>query len=198
MKTTILLIILFYTTTLFSQKILTVKDAEVQFEASVPVFEPVAAKNTAVQVALNTKRGYISFVIPMNQFIFERSLMQEHFNAYYLETDRYPRATFKGIIEKFNLEDINNTPKKLLIKGKIKIHGESKAITTIVRLQTTNEGFMMSSDFVLNTDDFNIEIPFLIRNKISKTVIVKVYSVFPTEAINIGSITINTKSKIRD
>lgn len=193
MKTTLLLLSLLFSQCLFSQKILTVANATAQFEASVPFFEPVEAKNEQVAVALNTKRGYISFSIPITKFKFERSLMEEHFNDNYLESSRYPYASFKGIIEKFDLLAITNYPTTFLIKGKLKIHGQSKNITANIRLQTTLTGFVLASDFSVNTDDFGIEIPYLIRNKISKTVKIAIHVPFETETPHFGSSTVQAK-----
>lgn len=178
MKNTLLLFLLFLVTASYSQKILTVKNAIVLFEASVPISEPVAAKNEAVRGALNTKRGYLSFEIPMKKFQFERSLMEEHFNENYLETRRYPVATFKGLIEKFELNILSTIPTLYLIKGKITIHGQSKDISITGKINHTDDGIEILSDFSLNTDDFDIQIPYLVRNKISKNVTVSLSSIF--------------------
>ncbi|AWG23094.1 hypothetical protein FFWV33_16955 [Flavobacterium faecale] len=193
MKTNLLLLTLLLSQICFSQKTLTVSNATAQFEASVPIFEPVAAKNEQVAVALNTKRGYISFSIPMTKFRFASSLMEQHFNDHYLETDRYPNANFKGIIENFDLNAITDYPTNYLIKGKLKIHGQSKNITATIRLQRTMIGFVLTSNFSVLTDDYRVEIPFLIRNKISKTVNISIEVPFQTEATNLGAITVQTK-----
>jgi hypothetical protein len=60
------------------------------FRASVP-FEPVKPKHE-VNLILNTKRGIISFVVYIDRFSFERSLMQEHFNTNYMESKKYPKS----------------------------------------------------------------------------------------------------------
>lgn len=194
MKKTILLLLILFNSVLFSQKIATVSNAVVQFEASVPFFEPVAAINDNVHVALNKKRGYISFEIMMTKFIFERGLMQEHFNDHYLETDRYPKGNFKGIIEGYDTTLITKYPKTFLIKGKIKIHGISKYLTTKAIIKNTKEGMELTAHFELNSDDFNIEVPSLIREKIAKKVKVFVFAVFPNKNSNLQNITINLKS----
>jgi hypothetical protein len=33
--------------------------------------------------------------------------MQEHFNSDYIESKKYPKATFKGFIETFDLQNLN-------------------------------------------------------------------------------------------
>ena len=150
----------------------------VTFEASVPIFEPVAAKNNHAKAALNTRRGYLSFEIPMKSFRFEKSLMEEHFNDNYLETSRYPKATFKGIIEKYHADSLSNIATTHKIKGKITIHGKSKNITVTGELQQVENGIDLLTEFTLLTNDFDIQIPYLVRDKIAKEVIVNIHAVF--------------------
>ncbi|GIZ08442.1 YceI family protein [Flavobacterium sp. UMI-01] len=189
MKKTVLFFLLCVMTA-YSQKIVTVDNAVVFFEASVPLFIPVEAKNESVKATLNIKRGHVFFEIPMKNFHFERSLMESHFNDYYLETHKYPKAKFKGTIEKFDLKVITKIPKTFFIKGVIEIHGKSKPITVSSSLyKTIQGGIALFSEFTLLSEDFNIEIPYLIREKIAKTVNVKVQTLFQLEAIDPKSIT---------
>jgi hypothetical protein len=58
-------------------------------------FEPIKAKTKEANCILNTKRGSISFIAYIKDFRFERTLMEEHFNDNYMESRRYPKATFK-------------------------------------------------------------------------------------------------------
>lgn len=147
------------------------------FEASVPFFEPVKAKNDGVNLILNTKKGIITFVVYIDRFSFERSLMQEHFNANYMESKKYPKATFKGLIEKFDLKNIAPDATEYYIKGKITMHGKSKNIRVLAKIKKVAAGIELISNFTLNSDDYNIEIPYIVRSKISKNVNVKVKAV---------------------
>lgn len=176
MKKILLLFLLFLSNTIDAQEKMTTTNGVIVFEASIPFFEAVEAKNETLNCVLKTKRGTISFVTFIKTFHFKRALMEEHFNANYLESDRYPKATFKGLIEKFDLKDIGLTPKEYYIKGKITIHGESKNIRVIAKIKKAKKGIELTSNFTLNTDDFDIEIPFIVRSKISKKVTVAVYS----------------------
>lgn len=178
MKNTLLLLLFFLATVSHSQRIITDRNAVVTFEASVPIFEPVAAKNNNAKGALNTRRGYISFEIPMKSFRFEKSLMEEHFNDNYLETSRYPKANFKGVIEKYNSDTLSNISKTYKIKGKITIHGKSKNITVTGKLKKTDKGIELLTEFSLKTDDFDIDIPYLIRDKIAKNAVININTVF--------------------
>ena len=142
----------------------------IKFEASIPLFEEVKAINEKTTCILITKTGQLECWVNIKDFKFERSLMEEHFNKNYMESDRFPRAVFKGKIEKFDLKNINSIAKKHQINGKITIHGRTKKIDINGSLKKVNKRIELTSEFTLNTDDFMIEIPFIVRSKISKRV----------------------------
>lgn len=177
MKRTLLILALFIATCLHAQEKMTSTKGIITFEASVPFFENVEAKNETVNCYLNTKKGIISFVVYVNMFHFERSLMEDHFNANYLESKKYPKATFKGIIEKFEIKNIDYNERVYYLTGKINIHGKSKNIRVPAKIKKVDKGLELQSNFTLNTDDFNIDIPYIVRNKISKKVTVALFSV---------------------
>ena len=140
------------------------------FEASIPLFEEVKAINEKTTCILITKTGQIACWINIKDFEFKRHLMQEHFNKNYMESNRFPRAVFKGKIEKFDLKNLNSESSPYQITGKITIRGRTKKIVANGTLKKVNKGIELYSTFPLNTDDFNIEIPFIVRSKISKNV----------------------------
>ncbi|MBF4473734.1 YceI family protein [Flavobacterium sp. HJJ] len=142
----------------------------IYFEASVPLFEAVEAKNDDVNCTLVPNKSEITFTAVIKKFQFKRNLMQEHFNSNYMESDRYSKATFKGVIEKFDLKIVTEEEKDFVIKGKITIHGQSRMITVLAKIKKAGSGIQINSNFALNTDDFNIEIPNIVIAKISKTV----------------------------
>ncbi|MGQ7944933.1 YceI family protein [Flavobacterium sp. WC2509] len=142
----------------------------IYFEASVPLFEAVEAKNDAVDCTLIPNKSEITFTAVIKKFQFKRNLMQEHFNSNYMESDRYSKAVFKGYIEKFDLKLITEEEKDFLIKGKITIHGQTRMITVLAKIKKAGNGIQVNSNFILNTDDFNIEIPNIVVAKISKKV----------------------------
>jgi hypothetical protein len=140
------------------------------FEASIPFFEEVKAINEKTTCILITKTGQIACWINIKDFEFKRDLMQEHFNKNYMESNRFPKAVFKGKIEKFDLKNLNSESSQYLITGKITIRGRTKKIVINGTLKKVDKGIELYSTFPLNTDDFNIEIPFIVRSKISKNV----------------------------
>jgi YceI-like domain len=168
-KITLYLLFLIVSTSVAQEKLST-SNCFIYFEASVPLFEAVEAKNEVVECELIPKKSQINFSVPLKDFQFKRDLMKEHFNENYMESKRFPVATFKGIIEKFDVKVLTEIEKSFRIKGKITIRGKSKAIVVQALIKKVNNGIAIKSNFVLNTDDFGIEIPSIVIAKISKNV----------------------------
>ncbi|OGX90495.1 hypothetical protein BEN49_22615 [Hymenobacter coccineus] len=62
---------------------------------STSIIEDIEARNTTAAV-LDVATGQLAFVVPIKEFVFKRTLMQEHFNENYMESEKFPRATFTG------------------------------------------------------------------------------------------------------
>lgn len=163
------LILLLWMSPAMSQK-MTTRAGQITFEASVPSFEPIFAVNNGASCTLNAATGDIGTAAMMKGFKFRVSLMQEHFNDNYVESHRYPKATFKGRIENFSASKLTNEPHEFRIKGKMEIHGKTKAITIPAKIRRIDNGIEITSNFTLNTADFNISIPSVVRNKVSDVV----------------------------
>lgn len=170
MKKITLLLFFIITMQAIAQDKMVTYEGITHFEASVPLFEEVKATNEKTTCILLTKTGQITCWMNIKDFKFERSLMKEHFNDNYMESKRFPRAVFKGEIEKFDLKNINSADKEYQITGKITIHGRTKKIRISSSLKKVGKRIELIASFPLNTDDFNIEIPFIVRSKIAKKV----------------------------
>ena len=177
MKKITLIILLIITIKSFAQDKMVTNGGIIHFEASIPLFEEVKASNERTNCILMLKTGQITCWMNIKDFKFQRSLMEAHFNQNYMESDRFPRAIFKGRIEKFDSKNINSIAKEFQIKGEITIHGRTKKIEINGFLKKVDNRIELTSVFPLNTDDFMIEIPFVICSKISKSVITQLICV---------------------
>ena len=149
------------------------KTGHITFEASVPSFEEVKATNEAVSCVLNTKTGEIASLALVKGFRFKIALMEEHFNENYIESDKYPKATFKGKLSDFDASALDTSPKKFKLNGTLELHGKSKEINIVAIISKKGNGIEISTDFDVNPDDFNIQIPKIVRQKVAKTVNIK-------------------------
>jgi YceI-like domain len=170
MKKTTLFIFLFTAFSLLAQDKFKTNSAVINFQASVPFFEEVKAVNKLGTIVLEPQTSTLICTVVIRDFHFKMDLMQEHFNDNYIESHRYPKAVFKGKIEKFDLKDITQDEKEYDVTGKIYLHGKSKVIAVKALIKKVPDGIQIVSNFPLSVSDFNIEIPYVVANKISKTV----------------------------
>lgn len=148
------------------------KTGEITFEASVPAFEEVKAKSRNATFVLNTDNGEIASLVLVKSFRFKIALMEEHFNENYIESDRYPKATFKGKIDDFKVGALTEAAKDYTIRGKLEVHGKSKDVTVPAKIKKVGNDIAIQASFNVTADDFNIEIPSVVSKKVSKTVAV--------------------------
>lgn len=169
MKNIGLILILFITSYASAQKYFT-KTGETEFKASVEAFEPVEAINKSTTVILNTKNGTIAALLFVKAFHFKVALMEEHFNENYMESDKFSKATFKGKIIEFDATSLSEIKKEFTLKGTITIRGKSKDIETIVLLKRVDNCILLVSSFTVSPEDFDIEIPSIVRSKIANAI----------------------------
>nr|WP_294927047.1 YceI family protein [uncultured Flavobacterium sp.] len=177
MKKIILLPMLLASCIVLSQDKMITKSGTVTIEASVPSFQPVKGTNNNVTFVLNPKTGEIASLALMKGYEFEMALMEEHFNENYMETDKYPKAVFRGQIEGFDANKLTEDYKDYIIKGKLELHGKSKDININAKITRTGTRISVFSDFSVNTSDFDIPIPALIKYKLDNKVNIQIIAV---------------------
>lgn len=129
--------------------------------------ENIKARNTKALSLFNAKSGEIAVRILMRAFVFEKSLMHEHFNESYIESDLFPEATFEGKIEDFN-SSIDVQTK--IIKGIFKLRNIEKAIEFKAIITNTNESYTVTGELEVFIKDYNIKVPALLSPNISKKI----------------------------
>ncbi len=130
--------------------------------------EDIKADNNQGVSIINTKTGEIAIQVLMRSFKFEKALMQEHFNENYVESDKYPKAIFKGSI--LNFEKLPNEQTTVNIAGILTVHGKEKKVETKAILQTTSDEIILRGNFMVEVADFDIKIPSVVINNIAKVV----------------------------
>lgn len=148
--------------------------ASVGFFSSAPVEDIEAISKEGVSV-INSDNGAISFKVKMRSFIFEKSLMQEHFNENYVESEKFPEATFKGeSAGKIDLE--SGSPQQVIMNGLFTVHGVSKQRELPVTLTIKDNGkiLRLESQFEVACEDHNIKIPKILWENIAEVIEVSV------------------------
>tara|TARA_B100000780_G_scaffold155153_1_gene108506 strand:+ start:432 stop:947 length:516 start_codon:yes stop_codon:yes gene_type:complete len=156
----ITLILIFFVTNLYSQRFIT-KEAEISFFSEAPI-EDISAKNNKVSAVYDDETKQLVFQLNISDFIFPKPLMQEHFNENYLESDKFPKASFSGIVGQLN-ESTTAT-------GTLKIHGESNEVEVKGILVNSNDSVMIDATFRIQLKDFNIKIPKIVMYNIAEEI----------------------------
>jgi polyisoprenoid-binding protein YceI len=143
---------------------------KVSFESKTPA-ENIAATNSAVKAAVDSKRGKVQFAITINSFQFSKSLMQKHFQENYMETTQYPTSSFAGAI-------VNNKSVKwgtdgtynVSVKGKLTMHGKTNSVTIPGKIIIKDGKPTLNANFSVKPADYGIKIPGAVAEKIAKSV----------------------------
>jgi len=170
----LMLTLVFSTTTvaIYAQDdILKDQSVHAAFFSETPI-ENIEANNYNGQAVLDAKTGKILFVITIKEFEFDKSLMQKHFNQQYLESDKYPEASFDGMI--VDWEGIPSSKKVYDIEGTLSIHGVSREISEKASLGPSGEGLTGKSTFKVLLEDYDIKVPKLVVKKIAEEIEVRV------------------------
>jgi polyisoprenoid-binding protein YceI len=133
--------------------------------------ENIAATNSKGSCIFDIRSNAIAFSVPINQFQFEKKLMQEHFNEKYMESDKYPTATFSGVVDGFQRSNATN---KVVAKGKLNIHGVTKNVTIPGTIEISDQGLILKTKFMVKLDDYKVKIPRLLWQNIAEEVEVSV------------------------
>jgi len=130
--------------------------------------ENIKAENVQTLSLLDVDNSKIAISILMRAFEFKKSLMQEHFNESYIESDIYPKATFQGTILSFKPRFRGVQTK--YIKGDFTLRGVTKTIKVKTDIEYKNNTYSITGETTLDVKDFKIKIPQLLSSKIAKTV----------------------------
>ncbi|MFC2107007.1 YceI family protein [Bacteroidota bacterium] len=168
-KYSLIILILLLGCSLQAQKFIS-KNGHIKFYSETKI-ETIEAHNHQVNCALNTKTGDFVFKVLMKAFEFKKALMQEHFNENYVESDKFPNATFKGKIE--NLEEVDFDIAGIfdvVVKGELSLHGITKNVSEKGTLEVKNGFIIAKSTFKIKLEDYDIKVPNTVINNISETI----------------------------
>lgn len=159
-----------------AQDIYICRNATISFFSSAPI-EDISAKTDKAVSAINMKTGAVYFKVPIRTFIFPKSLMQEHFNTDYLESDKFPFAEFKGKLLNFSQPAADGTY-PVTVEGSLTIHGVAKDYREPATLVIKDGKVTAFTDFKVHIADHHIKVPELMFKNIAEVVDVKVHAAY--------------------
>ena len=144
------------------------------FFSSAPMEDIEASNRKAVSI-LDIETGEIVASMLMRSFDFKKALMQEHFNENYVESHKYPKATFEGKVLNIDQLDLSQNGKYTLdVSGEMTIHGVTQSLRIRADVEVDNETLRAKAVFPLRVKDYKIEIPRLVIKNIAEVVEVTV------------------------
>ncbi len=142
--------------------------------ASTNALERIEAKSQELKGVLNSSTANFAFVVRVVSFDgFNTALQKDHFNENYLESEKYPLASFQGrLLDDFDFS--KDGISHVRAKGVFKIHGmEHEKIIKVALVKNSNT-ISVITDFEILLSDYDIRIPRIVHGKISPEIKISV------------------------
>lgn len=137
--------------------------------------EDIEAYTTEAKSLFDVSNGQIAFSVPIQSFVFDKSLMRKHFNESYLESEKYPKATFKGTVSGFHPK---GGKQKVKSKGDLTLHGVTRTITSEGTMEVKDGKITLLTSFPVQLEEYQIKIPKVVLYNIAKEVQVTIHILY--------------------
>jgi hypothetical protein len=148
------------------------RDGNTRFTSEAPL-EMIKAQSNKTVGAVDFGNKNVAFAVAINSFEgFNSALQKEHFLENYMESDKYPKATFKGKL----IEDVDLTKNgvySVRAKGIFNIHGIDKEKIVKVKMTVKDGAVDAESEFDVPLADHDIKIPKIVNQKIASVISVQ-------------------------
>jgi polyisoprenoid-binding protein YceI len=149
------------------------KSGVISFRSDAPL-ELIRASSRELRGAVDGDKKTFAFRVRVRSFEgFNSELQKEHFNENYLQSEKYPEATFSGKI----IEDIDfSKPGSYTIraKGKLTVHGVEQERIIKSDIEIKSNKLVVRSRFTIQLSDHNIPIPRVVNEKLASEIKVEV------------------------
>ncbi|MBK8473229.1 MAG: YceI family protein [Sphingobacteriales bacterium] len=150
------------------------KNGEISFYSKATL-ERIEAVNKKVTSVLDTESGKLEFSLLMNAFMFEKALMQEHFNENYVESEKFPKSTFKGKVSDISAVNFGKDGSyNVTVSGDLTIHGVTKPVSAKGVIKVAAGKVSAKSTFNIALADYKVQIPAVVKDNISPNIEIRV------------------------
>lgn len=155
--------------------IFNITKGNISFSSDAPL-ELISAVSNELKGLIETEKKQFAFSVKVRSFKgFNSGFQKDHFNENYLESDKYPDATFSGKI----IEDVDFTKNNILTvraKGILTVHGVPKERIIKSDMTIKNGIIFIKANFTVLLADHNIPIPKVVHEKLASEIKVEVNS----------------------
>lgn len=136
---------------------------------SATTLENIDASNKMAKPIFNPKNGSFAIKASQTDFVFKSSFMQEHYNENYMESEKFPYATFTGKVNE-TIDYTKNGKYNVTVTGTLDMHGVSVPRTINGSIEVKDGVLIMSSKFDVKVADHHIKVPSLYTEKIAEVI----------------------------
>jgi hypothetical protein len=156
-----------------AQKKYSSENGEINFTSNAQL-EMIQASSNQLRGIIDTGTNQFAFRVSVQSFKgFNSGLQRDHFNENYLESERWPSASFAGKI----IEQVDFTTDgtyDVRAKGELEIHGQKQTRIIKSKLTIRNGIIEIGTSFVVPLADHNISIPRIVSQKIATEIEVQI------------------------
>jgi len=145
--------------------------SHVKFFSDAPL-EDIEAETTDARSVFDSETGQLIFTVPVESFQFEKSLMQEHFNENYMESEKYPKSTFQASVNEWNKAEGES---QVEVTGDLTIHGVTKEVTVPGTIDYAKDKVIVDAVFSVMLKDYKVKIPKAVFYNIAEEVEITVH-----------------------
>jgi hypothetical protein len=150
------------------QDIYVCKSAKITLFSKAPI-EDIEATSTKGTSVFNATTGELAFNVQIRSFQFPKALMQDHFNTEYMDSDKFPLASFKGKINE-HIDVTKDGTTAITVTGDLNVHGVTKPRSISGTVTVKGGVISMTSEFIVKCADHNITIPTIVFHNIAETI----------------------------
>jgi polyisoprenoid-binding protein YceI len=158
--------VILLTTPLCAQRKYGIHKSQMTFTSNAEL-ELITASTGQVQGLIDPTTNKFAFSVDVKSFQgFNSTLQREHFNDKYMESEKFPKATFTGkIIEPldFSADRVYD----IRAKGELDIHGQKQTRIIKTKITLENGNIYLETRFFVPLSDHDISIPAIVSQKIA-------------------------------
>ncbi|MCH1576262.1 MAG: YceI family protein [Flavobacteriales bacterium] len=153
-------------TSVHAQRFVT-REAQISFLSETPL-EDIRAESKEASAIFDAATGQLAFQLPILSFHFPKALMEEHFNENYMESEQFPKASFRGVVAGLDPEKEGAQP--VTATGALEMHGVSQERTIEGTMVRDGDGWIVEAQFEVACEDHNIDIPKVVTENIAEII----------------------------
>ncbi|MDX2284260.1 MAG: YceI family protein [Bacteroidia bacterium] len=144
-------------------------------EGALDDVEEIKAQNSMATCIYDAGTGDMEWMVLIKSFQFKNALMQDHFNENYLESSKFPKATFKGkLTNPAAVKLTQDGSYAVTVSGALTMHGITQQISVPGTVKVSGGKPALSADFAVALKDYGIKVPAVVGNKVAETVKIRI------------------------